>query len=139
MRERARAQGMKSETEPHKGPHKPRILIVEDEALIAVMLTDMLEELGYEVAASVSQVSKATEFLADEKVDIALLDVNLGTEKIDPVADLLAERACPFIFTTGYGQAGVPAGHASHTVLQKPFHTDDLAAALKKELGAATT
>lgn len=132
----ARAQGMESETEPHNGPQKPRILIVEDEAFIAVMLTDMLEELGYDVAATVSKVSQAKEFLADAKVDIALLDVNVGNEKIDPVADLLAERACPFIFTTGYGQAGVPAAHACRAVLQKPFHIDDLAAALHKELGS---
>jgi CheY-like chemotaxis protein len=132
MRERAQAQGMKSETEPQK----PRILVVEDETFIAVMLTDMLEELGYDVAASISKVSQAKEFLADERVDIALLDVNVGSEKIDPVADLLAERACPFIFTTGYGQAGVPPAHACRAVLQKPFHIDDLAAALRKELGS---
>ncbi|HKH81997.1 MAG TPA: response regulator [Methylovirgula sp.] len=125
---------MKSETEPRA--QRPRILVVEDEAFIAVMLTDMLEELGYEVAASVSQVSRAKEFLADEKVDIALLDVNLGIEKIDPVADLLAQRACPFIFTTGYGRAGIPAAYAGCAVLQKPFHIDDLAAALRKELGS---
>jgi CheY-like chemotaxis protein len=136
MHEMARAQGMESETEPHNRPQKPRILIVEDEAFIAVMLTDMLEELGYDVAATVSNVSQAKEFLVDAKVDIALLDVNVGSEKIDPVADLLAERACPFVFTTGYGQAGVPAAHARRAVLQKPFHIDDLAAALHKELGS---
>ena len=127
---------MESETEPHNLPQKPRILIVEDEALIAVMLADMLDELGYDVAATVSNVSQAKEFLAHTKVDIALLDVNLGSEKIDSVADLLAQRACPFIFTTGYGQAGVPPAHAHRAVLQKPFHTDDLAAALNKELGS---
>jgi CheY-like chemotaxis protein len=126
---------MGSETELQKTTLKPRILVVEDEAFIAVMLADMLEELGYDVAASASQISQAKDFLAAEKVDIALLDVNLGNEKIDPVADLLAERACPFIFTTGYGQAGVPAAHASRLVLEKPFNINDLAAALHKELG----
>jgi CheY-like chemotaxis protein len=127
---------MESETGLHDAQRKPRILIVEDEAFIAVMLTDMLEELGYDVAATVSKVSLAKEFLADAQVDIALLDVNVGTEKIDPVADILAERACPFIFTTGYGKAGVPPTHSSRVVLQKPFHINDLAAALHKELGS---
>lgn len=121
--------------EPRKEPLKPRILVVEDEAFIAVMLADMLEELGYHVAASASQISQAKDFLAAEKVDLALLDVNLGNEKIDPVADLLAEIACPFIFTTGYGRAGIPAAHATRSVLQKPFNITDLAAALDKELG----
>jgi len=80
---------------------QPRILIVEDEPLIALMLTDMLAELGFNVAASVAQVAEALAFLANEKVDIALLDVNIGAQKIDPVADLLAARGTPFIFTTG--------------------------------------
>jgi CheY-like chemotaxis protein len=130
---------MESETKPQKSPLQPRILIVEDEALIAVMLADMLEELGYNVAASASQISQAKDFLTAEKVDIALLDVNIGNEKIDTVADLLAERACPFIFTTGYGQVGIPAAHASRSVLQKPFNIGDLDAALRKELGAIKT
>ncbi|MGH6817236.1 MAG: response regulator [Methylovirgula sp.] len=130
---------MGSGTELQKTTLKPRILVVEDEALIAVMLADMLEELGYDVAASASQISQAKDFLAAEKVDIALLDISLGTEKIDPVADLLAERACPFIFTTGYGPEGVPAAHASRSVLQKPFNINDLAAALHKELGTTAS
>jgi CheY-like chemotaxis protein len=124
------------ESELRSGACKSRILVVEDETFIAVMLTDMLEELGYDVAASLSKVSQAQEFLTDAKIDIALLDVNLGNDKIDPVADLLAERACPFIFTTGYGKAGIPPRHASRTVLQKPFHINELAAALNKELGS---
>ncbi len=127
---------MENKKEPQRAPLRPRILIVEDETFIAVMLADMLEELGYDVAASASQISQAKDFLAAEKVDLALLDVNLGNEKIDSVADLLAERACPFIFTTGYGRAGIPVAHATRSVLQKPFNISDLAAALDKELGS---
>ncbi len=113
---------------------KPRILVVEDEPIIAVMLDDMLEELGFDVVASVSHVTAAVAIIEREAIDIALLDVNLGTEKIDPVADLLAQKSCPFVFTTGYGKAGVPAGHVDHVVVQKPFHFDNLAAALRQEL-----
>jgi CheY-like chemotaxis protein len=113
---------------------KLRILVVEDEPFISLMLDEMLSELGFEVAASISRIAAALDFIGKENFDLALLDVNLGTEKIDPVADLLAQRGCPFVFTTGYGQSGAPAAHADHVVLQKPFRIDDLAAALQTEL-----
>jgi CheY-like chemotaxis protein len=113
---------------------KLRILVVEDEPFISLMLDEMLGELGFEVAASVSRIAAALDFIGKENFDLALLDVNLGTEKIDPVADLLAQRRCPFVFTTGYGQSGAPAAHADHVVLQKPFRIDDLATALQTEL-----
>ncbi len=113
---------------------KLRILVVEDEPFISLMLDEMLKELGFDVAASVSRVAAALDFIGKENFDLALLDVNLGTEKIDPVADLLAQSGCPFVFTTGYGQSGAPAAHADHVVLQKPFRIDDLAAALQSEL-----
>lgn len=116
---------------------QPRILIVEDEPLIALMLTDMLSELGFTVAATVTQVPEALAILDEISIDAALLDVNLGTQKIDPVADVLAARGTPFVFTTGYGNAGVPAGHVGRAILQKPFHIDDLAAILRNVLGTA--
>ena len=116
------------------GPTKSRILIVEDEPFIALTLEDMLDELGFALAGTVSQVSEALELIGRVAIDCALLDVNLGSEKIDPVADLLAARKCPFIFTTGYGRAGIPNGHADRPVLQKPFRMDDLAAVLKATL-----
>ena len=91
------------------GETKPRILIVEDEPFIALTLEDMLDELGFALVGTVSQVAEALEMAGREQVDCALLDVNLGSEKIDPVADLLAQRGCPFIFTTGYGRSGIPS------------------------------
>lgn len=116
---------------------RPRVLIVEDEPLIALMLADMLADLGYDVAANVTQVAEALSVLADTAIDAALLDVNLGTQKIDPVADLLAERGTPFLFTTGYGDAGVPPMHIGRPILQKPFHFEELSAALRSLIGSA--
>ncbi len=121
------------------GHTKPRILIVEDEPFIALTLEDMLDELGFELVGTVSQVTEALEMAGREQVDCALLDVNLGSEKIDPVADLLSQRGCPFIFTTGYGRSGIPAAHSDRPVLQKPFRMDDLSNVLKSTLGGAAS
>ena len=117
---------------------KARILIVEDEPFIALTLEDMLDELGFALVGTVSSVTEALEIAGRETVDCALLDVNLGSEKIDPVADLLAKRGCPFIFTTGYGRSGIPAAHAERPVLQKPFRMDDLFNVLKDTIGQAS-
>ena len=116
------------------GEKKPLILIVEDEPFIALTLEDMLDELGFGLAGTVSQVSDALDLIGREPVDCALLDVNLGAEKIDPVADPLATRGCPFIFTSGYGRSGIPNAHSERPVLQKPFRMDDLASTLKTTL-----
>ena len=113
---------------------KSLILIVEDEPFIALTLEDMLDELGFGLAGTVAQVSDAIDLIGREPVDCALLDVNLGSEKIDPVADLLATKGCPFIFTTGYGRSGIPDAHSDRPVLQKPFRMDDLAHTLRSTL-----
>ncbi len=120
------------------GTWKRRILIVEDEPFIALTLEDMLFELGFVVAGCVADVPAALALIDREQIDGALLDVNLGTQKIDPVAALLAARDCPFVFTTGHGRTGVPAAYADRAVLQKPFGMDDLATILRNELGPTT-
>lgn len=117
-------------------PERQRILIVEDEPFIALALEAMLEELGFDVAGSAAQVSGALELIGRERIDGAILDVNLGSQTIDPVADVLAARACPFFFTTGYSISGLPARHAGRTVLQKPFGLEQLITALRTEFGS---
>jgi hypothetical protein len=71
--------------------------------------------------------------IARETIDGAVLDVNLGAQKIDPVADALAAQDTPFVFTTGYGRSGVPESHNERGVVQKPFRLADLAQALSLE------
>ncbi len=111
-----------------------RVLVVEDEPFIAMTLEDMLTDFGCVVAGSVSQISEALAIIATGELDAAVLDVNLGTQKIDAVADELARRGFPFVFTTGYGRTGVPAPHNKRGVVQKPFRAEELAAALALEL-----
>jgi len=118
-------------------PASKRILIVEDEPFVALSLVDALSELGFDVAGCVADVAAAIAFIGREHIDGALLDVHLGSQRVDPVADLLAARACPFIFTTGLGRVDVPAAHADRAFLQKPFGTADLASMLDRVFGSA--
>jgi CheY-like chemotaxis protein len=109
-----------------------RILIVEDEFLIRMLLEDMLADLGYEVAGVAGRVDEATEMVKSAEFDLAILDVNLDGHDVYPVADLLAARGLPFMFVTGYGGRGLPEKYRSRPTLQKPFQLDEL----KKTLGA---
>jgi CheY-like chemotaxis protein len=107
-----------------------RVFIVEDEALILDTLQDMLEGLGCNVAGSALRVDEALARLASLDFDVAVLDVNVAGHRIDPVADLLAERGLPFLFASGYGRGSLPAAHRDRVLLTKPYRTADLRAAL---------
>jgi CheY-like chemotaxis protein len=111
-----------------------RVLVVEDETLIALMLEDMLESLGYAVTGMAPRVPLALAMAETGQFDLAILDVNVGGENVEPVADKLAERHIPFVFATGYGIAGVPVQHRSRPVLAKPFHIDQLQAGMNRAL-----
>lgn len=103
-----------------------RVLIVEDESLIAMLIEDHLIELGYEVEPAASTVKEALARIDRGGVDLALLDVNLGGTMSFPVAEALRRRSIPFFFLTGYGRAGLPSEYADCLVLQKPFRRKDL-------------
>ncbi|HUI20460.1 MAG TPA: response regulator [Methylocella sp.] len=122
---------------PQALPARQRILIVEDEPFITLALEGMLPDLGFDVVGSAAQVSTALELIAREQIDCAILDVNLGLQRIDAVADALAARACPFIFTTGHSISGLPVRHANRAVLEKPFGFEQLETLLRAEFGAA--
>src|SRR4051812_30093716 len=103
-----------------------RVLVVEDEALVAILLEDMLTDLGCEVVASAPRVGVARELVGQNDVDCAILDVNVGGETIYPVAELLAESGVPFMFVTGYSKATLDPAFQQRPILQKPFDSNTL-------------
>lgn len=108
-----------------------RVLIVEDEMLIGMLLEDMLADIGHAVAATTSRVKDALAAVEKETFDIAILDVHLHGESAFPVAEALTKRGIPFVFATGYGERGLPEAYRDRPVLQKPFAKDDLERVLK--------
>lgn len=103
-----------------------RVLVVEDEMMIAMMLADMLEDLGHQVVGPVARLDKALDLVRRETIDVALLDVNVHGQEIYPVADELIRRGIPFMLATGYGAKGVREQYRSWPILQKPFQQENL-------------
>jgi len=103
-----------------------RILVVEDELMIRMLLEDMLSELGYAVAAEATRVDEALEAAKTADFDLAILDVNLNGEPISPVADALVARGTPFVFATGYGEHALPEPYRNRPTLKKPFQLEGL-------------
>lgn len=104
--------------------------------LVAMLIEDVLAELGCVPVGPVSRVAKALPLARAEALDCAVLDVNVAGENIYPVAEALAARAIPFAFLTGYGARILPETYRDRPVLQKPFAVEDLARVLRLCLGA---
>ena len=110
-----------------------RILLVEDELLIAEMVVDMLVALGATVVGPALSLASGLSLAGSEEIDAAVLDVNLRGESIGPVAELLAARGIPMLFATGYGMAeGVNRRNAP--VIDKPYTQEKLASALARAM-----
>jgi DNA-binding response OmpR family regulator len=103
-----------------------RILVVEDEFLIATLIEDMLHTAGCIVSGPIPRLGEALEAVGRETYDAAILDVNLGGDRIDPVARALSCRNVPFAFVTGYGIGSLPGDYAERPHLRKPFKMTDL-------------
>jgi CheY-like chemotaxis protein len=110
------------------------ILIVEDEAMIGMMLEDYLETLGYRLHAVASTVEEACDHARAGGFDAALVDCNLQGEKAWPIADILADSDIPFVFATGGMADDLPAPHAGRPTLAKPFTIGAVERALEKIL-----
>ncbi len=105
---------------------KLRVLVVEDEALVAMFVEDMMTDIGHEVGAVVSRMAEALDAASTGTFDFAIIDVNLDGKPSYPIAELLKERGIPFAFATGYGANGLNPKFAGTPVLSKPFARADL-------------
>jgi CheY-like chemotaxis protein len=115
-----------------------RVLVVEDEMMIAMLVEDMLTDLGCAVVGPAHALDTALDLARTEiGLDVALLDVNLGGQAVFPVADALRAKGVPAIFSTGYGDAGLRDIDRGAPVLQKPFRAGDLARALSEALAGS--
>jgi CheY-like chemotaxis protein len=114
------------------------VFLVEDEVMIRMMVADMLEELGYSVAAEAGEINEAIKLAQSTDFDIAILDVNVNGKVISPVAELIKARNRPFIFATGYGSQGLPEEYRDRPALQKPFQLESLGKMIESALRGAT-
>lgn len=113
-----------------------RILIVEDEFIVAAMAEDMLCDLGATVVGPAGTIARGLSLAETEPLDAALLDVNMNGERIDPVVEALMARGVPFVFATGYGAGGVGVGRDA-PVLDKPYTQDALVVALSRVMNGS--
>jgi CheY-like chemotaxis protein len=118
-------------------PAAPRVLVVEDEMTVAMLIEDMVSELAYEVAAVVPRLEDAMGLLDSASFDFAMLDVHLNGKTVFPFAAELKARDIPFMFATAYGPRGIPDEFRGHPVLQKPFGPTELRRALAELSGRA--
>lgn len=112
-----------------------RVLVIEDDGLIALDISDTLDELGYVVVGPMRTVESALTTIDNEVVDVALLDVNLRNgETSYPIAEVLSQRGVPFAFLTGYGEADLDGSFRDRPVISKPIDEKTLSETLRKLL-----
>lgn len=114
-----------------------RVLIVEDELLLAMYLEELLNDLGHEVVCQATRIDTAMVFARDNDIDFAILDINVAGTKSFPVADILRQRGIPFAFATGYGAEGLLDGYRDEPALRKPYTREDLEQTLVRVSGSS--
>jgi DNA-binding response OmpR family regulator len=116
-----------SSTSSEQSSARFRVLVVEDEMLLAMQMEDTLADFGCDVVGPVAHVAEGVKLAGSESLDGAILDINVAGAEVFPVARKLAERSIPFIFVSGYGSGKLPPEWRSRPTLQKPFYPQDLA------------
>jgi CheY-like chemotaxis protein len=114
-----------------------KVLVVEDEMMIAMLIEDMLDEFGCKLVGPATNVPRALELIGKESIDVAVLDLNLDGKDTYAVEDALQRKNVPFIFATGYGSTGLRQEYGNRPVLQKPFQARDLETALTEALNGS--
>lgn len=112
-----------------------RVLVVEDEMLVSLLVEDMLADAQCIVVGPFDRISEALIAAQTERIDLAVLDVNIGGVKVYPVAEVLAIRHIPFVFLSGYGQQAIPSDRPDWRVCSKPFRPEELVGMLARQLG----
>lgn len=108
-----------------------RVLLVEDEMMLLMMIEGMLEDMGCRSVTTAATVKQALAHLDEQTFDVAMLDLNLNGDRSYPIADALTERGVPFLFSTGYGSQGVMDGYRDRPVLMKPYQFEELVSTLE--------
>jgi CheY-like chemotaxis protein len=111
-----------------------RVLVIEDESMVTMLLQDTLADIGCEVVGLASRFKDAMEKATSLSFDVAILDVNLNGHQTFPIAEALARRGSAFVFASGYGVASLPASLRLTPILQKPFQQPELERALREAL-----
>lgn len=115
------------------GPaRRPRVLVVEDEMMIALMIEQALEDVGCDLVGPVSKLNIAMTMARDEPIDAAFLDINIRGDEIYPVAEILGNRGIPYVFSSGYGDWALPEAYRGRHRLTKPFTSNELEAMVRK-------
>jgi two-component system, chemotaxis family, sensor kinase Cph1 len=112
--------------------YPPRVLIVEDETLVSLMIEDVVTRAGWQVVGPAARLPEALRLARRESLDGAILDVNLHGAVVYPAAEILAERGIPFLFVTGYATGELDERFEDRPVLRKPFVGPELLRALKR-------
>jgi CheY-like chemotaxis protein len=114
-----------------------KVLVVEDEMMIAMLIEDMLDEFGCKLVGPATTVPRAPDLIGKEQVEVAVLDLNLDGHDTYAIADALQQKNVPFIFATGYGSTGLRQEYGNRPILQKPFQARDLENALAEALAGS--
>lgn len=115
----------------------PRILVAEDEAIVSMLIEDVLAEMGCRIVGPAGRLDEVLALAAAEQLEGAVLDINLGGIAVYPAAEVLAGRGIPYLLVTGYESRHLPAERRARPVLHKPFEPEQLRHALQRVLGNA--